>query len=265
MLNHIIVYEIFHILAEKQGRLVARFVRKKQVIEIKNPIGLIDCETCLFKTISCQFIDRSEFDRLMKRSTQLRFKKGETILKQGAATTHLVFLQSGIVKFSLEQEETGKNTILTISRAPSLIGGANIFNEGLNMFSVTAIEDCHCCFIEVPLLKEIAMANPNYLMKLLEIITGMFKVSILNFISIAHKQVNGRIACVLLYLSASIYKKSQFTLSLSRKELAEFAGCSTENVIHTLSRFHREGILEVDTKNITIKDAERLKKISKVG
>ena len=225
---------------------------------------IYNCDTCLFKIISCQFISDSEMERLKQRTAQLRFIKGEPILKQGATSTHLVFLQSGIIKFSLE-DESGKTSILTINRSPSLIGGANIFNDSINMFSVIAIEDCECCMIEIAVLKEIALANTSYLMKLLEIITAMFKTSILNFISLAHKQVNGRIADVILYLAGSVYQNNQFTLSLSRKELAEFAGCSTENVIHTLTKFHKEGILTVNSKKITVNDPERLKKISKVG
>jgi len=234
------------------------------MITYESRLRLYNCDTCLFKIISCQFIQKSEFEKLQNRSTQLRFRKGESILKQNASATHLVFLQKGIVKFSVE-DESEKNQILTITRAPSLIGGANIFNQGINMFSVFAVEDCDCCLIEIPILKEIALSNTNYMMKLLEIITGMFRSSILNFISLAHKQVNGKVADVIIYLSTSIYKNKKFILSLSRKELAEFAGCSTENVIHTLTKFHKEGILSVSGKQIEIKDFDRLEKISKVG
>ena len=119
--------------------------------------------------------------------------------------------------------------------------------------------------IDMLMLMEIALTNNKFLMKLLELVTGMFKESILNFINLAHKQVNGRIADIILYLSSSVYRSPNFTLTLSRKELSEFAGCSTENVIHTLSRFDREGILSVKGKSIVINDFERLTKISKVG
>jgi len=225
---------------------------------------IYNCDACLFKIISCQYIKTEEFLKLQNSSIQLRFKKGEAILKQGASASHLVFLQKGIVKFSLE-DELGKNLILTITASPSLLGGANIFNEGMNIFSVYAVEDCEGCLIDVNMLKQIALSNTQFLMKLLELVTGMFKTSIFNFISLAHKQVNGRIADIIIYLSASVYRSNTFTLTLSRKELAEFAGCSTENVIHTLSKFNREGILTVDGKKIVIHDPERLKKISKVG
>jgi CRP/FNR family transcriptional regulator len=209
-------------------------------------------------------MEPSEFEKLRKTTSQLRFKKGEAILKQGARATHLAFLQKGIVKFYYEDEK-GKNLILTITKSPSLIGGANVFNESMNLFSIQAVEDCEVCMIDLAMLKEIAMANNRFLMKLLELVTGMFKDSILNFINLAHKQVNGRIADVILYLSGSVYQSQQFTLTLTRKELSEFAGCSTENVIHTLSRFHREGILNVKGKSIEINDFDRLQRISKVG
>jgi CRP/FNR family transcriptional regulator len=186
------------------------------------------------------------------------------ILKQGARATHLAFLQKGIVKFYFE-DDRGKNLILTITKSPSLIGGVNVFNDSMNLFSIQAVEDCEVCMIDLVMLKEITLSNNRFLMKLLELVTGMFKDSILNFISLAHKQVNGRIADVILFLSGSVYQSQQFTLTLTRKELSEFAGCSTENVIHTLSRFHREGILQVKGKSIGIMDVERLRKISKVG
>ena len=226
--------------------------------------NLYNCDHCLFKIISCQYIEAPEFQKLQERSAQLKFRKGEAILKQGARATHLAFLQKGIVKFYYEDEK-GRNLILTITKSPSLIGGANIFNELTNLFSIQAVEDCEVCMIDMAMLKEIAMSNNRFLMKLLELLTGMFKDSILNFIKLAHKQVNGRIADVLIYLSGSVYQSRNFTLTLSRKELSEFAGCSTENVIHTLSRFHREGILKVKGKSIEITDFERLQKISKVG
>jgi CRP/FNR family transcriptional regulator, polysaccharide utilization system transcription regulator len=225
---------------------------------------LFNCDTCFFKIITCQFVAPTEFEHLRERSVQLRFKKGESIFKQGARATHLAFLQTGVVKFFYEDDK-GRYMILTITKAPALLGGANIFNESVNLFSIYAVEDCELCMIDILLLKEIAMKNNQFLMKLLEIVTGMFKASILNFISLSHKQVNGRIADIILYLAGSVYRSPNFTLTLSRKELSEFAGCSTENVIHTLSRFHREGILTVKGKSIMINDMERLVKISKVG
>ena len=223
-----------------------------------------NCNECLFKTISCQYIDKEEFQKLQNSSNLLHYKKGEVIFKQGAKSSHLVFLSKGVVKFNYE-EDNGKNLILNISKAPILIGGANIFNQSINLFSVVAVEDCICCLIDINILKRIAFNNTLYIFKLLDVVSGMFHNSIFNFISLAHKQVNGRIADVLIYFSKNIYQNKKFDLTFSRQEIAEFAGCSKENVIHTLRKFHEEGIIKIKGKQIDIINFEKLQQISKIG
>jgi hypothetical protein len=47
--------------------------------------------------------------------------------------------------------------------------------------------------------------------------------------------------------------------------VAEFAGCSTENVIMTLSRWQNEKIISVKGKMLSIVDIEKLQHISKIG
>ncbi|MFZ4463393.1 MAG: Crp/Fnr family transcriptional regulator [Bacteroidales bacterium] len=195
---------------------------------------------------------------------QQSYKAGEIILKQGMRTNHLVYLISGIVKFNY-LDENGKNLILTLSVAPTLLGLANILNEDVNLFSIIAIEECKGCLIDLNKLKLLTMNNRMFMMNILKMSTGMFRSSIMNFISLAHKQVNGRIADVLIYLSKNIYKSNQFTLSLSRQELAEFAGCSKENVIHTLRNFNSDGIISLSGKKVYILDPDRLVMISKNG
>ena len=224
----------------------------------------LNTEKNLLKLISSEYITEEEFEHLYDSTVILQFKKGEVLLKQGMKTTHLVFLTTGMVKFNY-QESSGKNLILMLSKAPSILGGANIFYDGINIFSITAIEDCEGYLIDVEQLKTIALNNSNFAMKVLELVSGMFKDSIFNFISLAHKQVTGRIAEILLYLSRTIYESETFTLNLSRQEIAEFVGCSKENIINTLRKFHNEGIIEVTGKHIIINDAEKLSKISKVG
>jgi len=49
-----------------------------------------------------------------------------------------------------------------------------------------------------------------------------------------------------------LYLSNSFQLSLTRKELAEFAGCSTENIISS------------EAKYFEISDIEKLKYISKI-
>lgn len=217
-----------------------------------------------FRRISIQFIPEKDFDKLEKASVKLTFKKGETILKQGVMPSYIVYLEKGIVKFNYENE-TGKNLILTIVSAPRILGGANLFYKDNNMFSIIAVEDCEVIMIEAKVLEQVLMDNSKFAMMMFQVASEMFKKSVMNFISLAHKQKEGRIADIILYLSSEVYHDTSFHLSLTRKEIAEFAGCSTENVIMTLSKWQNERLIAMDGKLFEIKDTEKLKYLSKIG
>lgn len=226
--------------------------------------NLYDCEKCMFHYISCQFLEEQEYETIRKTAVQLKFKKGEPIFKQGGKSTHLIYLHSGIVKFNY-LSEVGKNFIMTVVSGPKILGGANLFFNDSNIFSIIAVEDSDVCLVDAQAFRSIMLQHSNYMMMLFERSTEMFQASIFNFISLAHKQVNGRISDVLLYLCDNVYKNSEFDFTLSRKEIAEFAGCSHENVINTLSRYNKEGIIKLEGKKIEIVDRQKLEEISKKG
>jgi CRP/FNR family transcriptional regulator, polysaccharide utilization system transcription regulator len=225
---------------------------------------LFDCQKCLFHAISNRFISDTDFNLIRKTSVQLTYKKGEVIYKQGAKCSSILFLHKGIVKFSYEHED-GRKYITTIVKGPKLLGGANLFFNEVNIFSIIAVEDCEACEIDIRALRTVVVKDGRFLLALCEQAAAMFQSSIFNFLSLAHKQVYGRIADVLIYLWEQVYQNSGYEFNLSRKEIAEFAACSHENVITTLSKYKNEGVIRLEGKSIIIDDLEKLKAISKNG
>jgi CRP/FNR family transcriptional regulator len=222
-----------------------------------------ECIDCFFKTRLCKGLSSEEFSSIFESTTQNTYKKGEVIFKQGIKTNYLVFLTHGLVKFVYDNN--GKELIVTIDKAQTLLGLANILNEDVNLFSIIAVEESRGCIIDINKFKLQILNNRQFMLEIMGISTQMFRKSIFNFISIAHKQSNGRIADILIYLSEDIYKSNSFILSLSRQELADFAGCSKELIIHTLQNFSSEKIINVSGKKLEITDAGRLRMISKNG
>jgi len=222
------------------------------------------CEKCLFRLSASHFLSQEEFEQIEKHITQLKFKKGELLVKQGTKSQHIIYLTQGIVKHYFEDFH-GKTLILAVKSAHHLIGVANLFNDGINISSIAALEDCYACMIDITVFEKILKQNSDFLVNFFRLVSEMFKSTVYDFINLAHKQVNGRIAQIILYFSESIYHSSKFTLCVTRKEIAEFAGASQENVITILSKFHKEGILKVEGRDIEIVDMERLRQISKLG
>ena len=113
--------------------------------------------------------------------------------------------------------------------------------------------------------ERIFTSNRKFMFEIMGLSTQMFRSAIFNFISVARKQSNGRVADVLIYLSDKIYESRSFSLGLSRQELSDYAGCSREQLIHTLRAFSNDGIISVSGKNVEILDYDKLITISRVG
>ncbi|MDP4280589.1 MAG: Crp/Fnr family transcriptional regulator [Bacteroidota bacterium] len=226
--------------------------------------NLFDCRQCVFRLFSLRFMTPEDFELIRRTSIQLFFEKGETILKQGATSHQLVFLQKGIVKFNY-QYDSMKNHLMTVVSGPKLLGGANLFFKNTNIFSLVAMERCEVCLIDSKAIRSVARRHGDYVLALCEQTSDMFQAAIFNFISMAHKQVNGRIADILIYLWENVYKWKPDDFVISRKEIAEFAACSHENVINTLSKFNKEGIITLEGKKIRINEFNKLLEISKRG
>jgi len=218
----------------------------------------------LFRMTCLQYMPEEEFARFEKSCQHLSYKRGELITKQSALATHIYYLSKGMVKHYYE-DENGKRLILSVNSPPHVIGLANMFNERVNMSSVAAVEDCEAYLFEISAFEEVARKNSEFLISIFKLAAETFRTSIFNFMSLAHKHINGRVADILIHLSMNVYKKQNFVLTLTRKELSEFAGASQENVIMTLSKFKKEGIINLNGKEIEIVDLDRLRYISKIG
>ncbi len=88
---------------------------------------------------------------------------------------------------------------------------------------------------------------------------------ILESLAIRRKHLRGRIAHVLLYFAEYIYHSNEYDLPISRKEIAEYIGMTTENVIRTMSEFRKDKIIKINGKTIEIINKPLLEKISALG
>jgi len=69
----------------------------------------------------------------------------------------------------------------------------------------------------------------------------------------------------LLCLAGNIFKSVKFDMGLTRKELAELAGMSTENVVRVLKSFQKDDLIEIDGKSFIITNPDGLRRICSLG
>jgi Bacterial regulatory proteins, crp family. len=80
-----------------------------------------------------------------------------------------------------------------------------------------------------------------------------------------YKQMNGRMADSLLYIDSLKNEKAEIFQLLSRKDLADFAGISTESAVKLLKTFEKDGLIKLQEKDIRIIKHNALLEISRKG
>ncbi|HEX3010346.1 MAG TPA: helix-turn-helix domain-containing protein, partial [Bacteroidales bacterium] len=83
--------------------------------------------------------------------------------------------------------------------------------------------------------------------------------------TVVYKQMNGRMAETLLYIDEIKQDNSEIFQLLSRKDIAEFAGVSTESAVKLLKSFEKDGLITLQDKDIILEKRNELVEISKRG
>ena len=215
-------------------------------------------ETLLFKHLT-----EEETEMLNSNRIQLSFRKGEIINKQGAFASNIFFLIKGIIKSYIEIGN--KNLIINILSAGSLIGLPSLSVDTVFHHSTKALVDSDIYSYDINTFKNLMSKNPLFTSEIVDIINSNMVSLYDRFYSLTQKQLHGRLADILLCLSYKIHKSLSFDLCMSRKDIAELTGMSTESAIRILKDFKEDRIIEISGKNMTILQLEKLKRISATG
>jgi len=205
-----------------------------------------------------------DFTDLAEHKTRVSYLRGENIFKQGAFAPYVLYVRSGLVKIYLQ---TGyeKQINLGLSQTGDFLAFASVFGENIHTYSTQALKDTEICMIEKESLKKILLENPEYA---LEITSKNYQNErhLLEIIkNISYKQMRGKLASSLIYLSQPEYLSENIFNYLTRQDIADFASISTESAIKFLKEFEKEKILKLSGKEIDITDFQKLKSISKSG
>ena len=223
-----------------------------------------NCENCEFRNVVFEFLDNHAVKELCDNKVERSFGKGEMIHREGDKITEFKYLKSGLVKL-FRSTASGGDQIITIVRPFEFVSNVSIFSDERYIYSVSAVEDSVVCIIRLEFIRNLSLKNGAFAIGLLTRISKINDKIISQTLDIRQKNLIGRVAFVLLYFAKEIYNTRVFDLPVSRKEIAEYIGMSTANVIRTLSDFKKDGIIKVFGKTIEIADINKLEILSKRG
>lgn len=203
----------------------------------------------------------SDDDIAKMLKVKIDFKKGETIIKQGALASYIILLTNGYSKNYLEGFQE-RGFIFKIIKPINFIGNSALYGDNTYAFSGSALTNCSAYLIDSQIIKNLLSNNEEFAKKMLNWYCTVTQGHLARMSSLANKQSLGRFAEILLYLSNEIFNGPIHTTNVSRKDIAELAAISTESGVRFLSDLKRDKIINIYPNRIEILKPEVLKLIS---
>lgn len=189
------------------------------------------------------------------------FKTGETIYEEGKQSHHFFFIDRGVIK-SHRMDQYGKELITSIYKEGDFFGNTVFSKNATYEENATAMEETRVYAIPKEDFKDILVNNSNITLELIDMMGDNISGIKEQLLEMAYGSVRKKAARTILLFSQKIRRHPTQSIRISRSDLASVAGMASETLIRTLSDFKKEGLLEIEGRNIKLLNVEALKRIS---
>lgn len=189
------------------------------------------------------------------------FQAGDTIYEAGKQSNFFYLIKRGVIK-AHRIDSRGKELITELYKEDDFFGNA-AFNSGESYQEfATALEDSQLYTVSKEELHKILASNGRVTLELVEILSNNLKGLKQQLMEMAYGSVRKKTANTILLFAEKIKKHPLKSIRISRADLAGVAGMAPESLIRTLSDFKKEGLIEIEGRNIKLLDPQGLKCIS---
>ena len=206
-----------------------------------------------------------ELEEVAQKFTEREFKKGEYLYWEGGPANFLYVIKEGKVKV-LKHSAEGKEIVLEVVTPGEVCGGGAIFSE-IQYASARAEESSKVYSLSKKDLLTLVSAYRSLAQEVIIFLGKKLMQAHQMMIGLVSGKVEKRMAVLLLGLSekhgSPVPEGIKINLRLTRRDMADFVGTTVETAIRVLSRFRKEGILTSSSKEIIIKNKEKLRELAR--
>ncbi|WP_232311909.1 helix-turn-helix domain-containing protein [Achromobacter spanius] len=192
--------------------------------------------------------------------------RGEPVYRAGDPLTNLYYLRAGSAKIRVTNP-SGSEQIAAFPISGTLLG-LDAIATGTHECDAIALEDSLVCvlpFNELMSQCSYDLAATKELNRLIAQEVNQFRRLLT---ALGCMTTEGRVARFLVNLSeqmaANGYSAREFTLKMSREDIANHLGMTIETVCRTFGRMRTASLLTVKGRNLQIRNLEALKKVGSV-
>jgi len=209
-------------------------------------------------------LPKSQHDALASIALNRSYKKGQIIFSEGDEGAGFYVVISGRVKiFKLSPD--GKEQILHMMEPGEIFGEVPVFTgQGYPAFAEAHI-NCSLLFFPRNAFIELIRKDPSLSLNMLAVLSWRLRKFAALIEDLSLKEVPGRLAAYLLYLSRKSGSGDEFDLDISKGQLASLLGTIPETLSRILGKMSRQRLIRSEGSRIRIVDRATIEKIANEG
>lgn len=190
------------------------------------------------------------------------YHKGEHIFREGDRADSLFVLNRGIIKLT-KLEDNGKEHILRLLFPGDFLGQFALLQEKPHYASAQAADTSDVCRIYRKDFMDILRRSPDTAARFMTALSGQLEEADSWAAVLTLLEADRRLAKMLLYFRQKVDPIStEFTLPVSKKELAGMIGATPETLSRKLRQLTKDGIIAVSNRNLRIIDEAALRRLA---
>jgi CRP-like cAMP-binding protein len=221
-----------------------------------------DLAAALGRTALLSSLSPSELQTLAARTVRKLFGAGELLFSEGEPCNGLHIIARGKVRI-FKTSVSGREQVLAVNVPGESIAELPVFDGGPFPASASAVEDTEIAFISRRDFHAYCLEHPEVPLKVLTVVGARLRRLVGIIEELSFTTIRQRLISALLKLAQSEGKKTargiEFQLPATHQELASQLGTVRELVSRNLMRLQAEGLLDVDAREIVVKDLDGLK------
>jgi len=222
----------------------------------------INCQNCSISELCLPFTlneqELNTLDDIIERKRPVH--KGDKIFTDGQEMHALYAIRSGTFK-SFTVNEQGEEQITGFHLAGDLLGFDAIADTEHKSFA-QALETSMICEIPYNNLDRLSNTMPKLKKQVLRLMSNEIRTDQEMLTLLNRKNAEQRVATFIVSLSDRYHARglsaSEFRLTMTRSDIGNYIGLTVETISRLLNRFHKNGLIKVDGKLITILEIDEL-------
>lgn len=220
-----------------------------------------DLAVVLGRTALLSNLSQPELQLLAARTVRKLFSTGEWLFSEGEPCNGLHIVSRGRVRI-FKTSMNGREQVLAVEGPGGSVAELPVFDGGPYPASVVALEDTEIAFISRRDFQAFCIEHPEVALKVLAVVGARLRRLVGIIEELSFTTIRQRLASTLLKLAQTQGKKTargvEFLLPGSHQELANQLGTVRELISRNLMRLQAEGLLEVDAREVVVKDMSGL-------